>query len=302
MNRLKRLNYQHLLYFHAVVRAGSLARACEELSLSPPTVSTQLRQLEHRLGTPLLDRSERRLRPTEAGTIVFRYAEEIFALGRELVGALEQRPSGRPMRLVIGVDDVLPKEIARRLIEPALAPGVPIQLVCREAGLERLLAELAVHEIDVVLSDAPTTPSLGVRAYNHHLGACGVVWLGAPALAGARRRGFPQSMSGAPVLLPTADTDIRRGIEQWLERHDLHPVVVAEFEDYALLREFGRTGRGLFPAPAVLADPLRREDGMRIVGTAQGVRSDFYAISVERRLKHPAVVAICNSARRTLFA
>lgn len=302
MNHPKRLNYQHLLYFHAVVRAGSLARACEALRLSPPTVSTQLRQFEQRLGTPLLDRSDRRLAPTEAGMTVFRYAEEIFALGRELIEALEQHPTGRPLRMVVGVDDVLPKEIARRLIEPALALDTPVQLVCREAGLDRLLAQLAVHEVDVVLSDAPMAPSSSVRAYNHHLGACGVVWLGAPALAGTRRKGFPQSMAGAPVLLPTADTDFRRGIEQWFERHDLRPVVVAEFEDYALLREFGRTGRGLFPAPAVLADQLRREDGVRVVGTAQGVHSHFYAISVERRLKHPAVVAICDSARRKLFA
>lgn len=299
---MKRLNYQHLYYFWAVVRAGSLARACEELRLSPPTVSTQLHQLEERLGIPLLERSGRRLVPTEAGKLVFRYAGEIFGLGRELVDALEQRPTGRPMRLVVGVDDVLPKEIARRLIEPALALGSPVQLVCREAGLERLLADLAVHEIDVVLSDAPITPSLSVRAYNHHLGSCGVEWLAAPALAAARRRGFPRSMSGAPVLLPTADTDLRRSLEQWFERVEVRPRVVGEFEDYALLREFGRAGRGLFPAPVVLAEQLRREGGVRRVGTAEGARGEFYAISIERRLKHPAVLAICENARRELFA
>ncbi|MFO1466460.1 MAG: transcriptional activator NhaR [Steroidobacteraceae bacterium] len=299
---MKRLNYQHLLYFWTVVRAGSLTRACDELRLSPPTVSTQLRQLEQRLGTPLLERSGRRLTPTEAGKLVFRYAGEIFGLGRELLDTLEQRPTGQPMRLVVGVDDVLPKEIARRLIEPALALDVPVRLVCREAGLERLLADLAVHEIDVVLSDAPMMPSLSVRAYNHHLGTCGVEWLGAPALAAARRRGFPRSLAGAPVLLPTADTDLRRSLAQWFERFDLRPQIVGEFEDYALLREFGRAGRGLFPAPSVLAAQLRREGGLRLVGTAEGARSAFYAISGERRIKHPAVVAICESARRELFA
>lgn len=299
---MKRLNYQHLYYFRAVVRAGSLTRACEELALSPPTVSTQLRQLEQRLGVPLLERIGRRLAPTEAGRLVFRYAEEIFGLGRELLDALEQRPTGRPMRLVVGVDDVLPKEIARRLIEPALALGSPVQLVCREAGLERLLADLAVHEIDVVLSDAPMTPTLSVRAYNHHLGSCGIVWLATPALAAAHRRGFPRSLAGAPVLLPTADTDLRRSLEQWFERLDVRPRIVGEFEDYALLREFGRAGRGLFPAPSVLAGQLRREEGVRRVGTAAGARGEFYAISVERRIRHPAVVAICENARRELFA
>ena len=296
------LNYHHLLYFWTVVREGGVSRAAEKLRLAQPTVSAQVKLLEDTLGQPLFDRQGRRLVLTDTGRVVYRYADEIFALGRELVETLQGRPTGRPVRVVVGVDDVLPKEIARRLIEPALALDTPVQLVCREAGLDRLLAQLAVHEVDVVLSDAPMAPSSSVRAYNHHLGACGVVWLGAPALAGTRRKGFPQSMAGAPVLLPTADTDFRRGIEQWFERHDLRPVVVAEFEDYALLREFGRTGRGLFPAPAVLADQLRREDGVRVVGTAQGVHSDFYAISVERRLKHPAVVAICDSARRKLFA
>lgn len=299
---VKRLNYQHLLYFWAVVRAGSLTRACEELRLSPPTVSTQLRQLAQRLGTPLLERSGRRLVPTEAGQLVFRYADEIFGLGRELVDTLEQRPTGRPLRLVVGVDDVLPKEIARRLIEPALALDTPVQLVCREAGLERLLADLAVHEVDVVLSDAPMTPSLSVRAYNHHLGTCGVVWLGTPALAAARRRGFPRSMAGAPVLLPTADTDLRRSLELWFERLDLRPQIAGEFEDYALLREFGQACHGLLPVPSVLAGQLRRRGGLRVVGSAEGARSTFYAISLERRIKHPAVGAICESARRELFA
>lgn len=299
---MMRLNYQHLYYFRAVVRAGSLTRACEELRLSPPTVSTQLRQLEARLGAPLFERVGRRLVPTDAGRLVYRYAEEIFGLGRELIDALAQRPTGRPMRLVVGVDDVLPKEIARRLIEPALELDTPVQIVCREAGIERLLADLAVHEIDVVLSDAPISPSLSVRAYNHHLGTCGVVWLAAPGLAAAKRRGFPRSLAGAPVLLPTADTDLRRGLDQWLEKLDVRPRIVGEFEDYALMREFGRSGHGLFPAPSVLAAKLGRATGLRRVGTAEGVGSAFYAISGERRLAHPAVVAIRERARRELFA
>ncbi|MCC7462825.1 MAG: transcriptional activator NhaR [Gammaproteobacteria bacterium] len=299
---MRRLNYQHLLYFWTVVRRGSLARACEELRLSPPTVSTQLRQAEQRLGARLLERAGRRLVPTESGRLVFRFAEEIFALGRELLDTLDRRPTGRPLRLVAGVDDVLPKEIVRQLIEPALEFGAPVQLVCREAGIERLLADLAVHAVDVVLSDAPMTPSLGVRAYNHHLGTCGVVWMGTPALAAARGRGFPRLMAGAPVLLPTIDTELRRNLERWFEQLEARPRIVGEFEDYALLREFGRAGRGFFPAPSVLVGQLHRGGGLSVVGTAEGVRTSFYAISVERRIKHPAVVAICEHARRELFA
>ena len=297
-----RLNYQHLHYFWAVVRAGSLTRACEELNLSAPTISTQLKLLEQRLGEQLLIKSGRTLMPTDTGRTVFRYADEIFRLGHELQDTLRGQPIGRPVRLVIGIDDVLPKEIAHRLIEPALQLTMPVRLVCQEAGLDRLIAGLASHDVDVVLSDAPTTPSLSVRAYNHLLGECGMVWMSSAPLAKSHRRAFPRSLDGAPVLLPTDDTAIRRSVDQWFDKLGIRPIVIGEFEDYALLREFGREGAGLFPVPMVLEHQFRRQYHVVRVGQADKVHCHFYAISIERRIKNPAVIAICDAARDTLFA
>lgn len=297
-----RLNYQHLLYFWTVVRAGGLTRASEELRLSPPTISTQLRLLEERLNEKLLRKAGRTLVPTEAGRLVFRYANEIFGLGREMVDTLQGRPTGRPLRLVVGIDDVLPKEVVHRLIEPALNMTTPVHLVCREAGIDRLVADLAAHEVDVVLSDAPATPNLNVRAFSHRLGATELVWMAVPALGKSLRAGFPSSLNGAAALLPTGDTAIRRALDEWFDRLDIRPNVVGEFEDYALLREFGRVGRGIFPVPMVLENQFRRQFGVLRVGAVGNVRSHFFAISIERKIKHPAVLAICDTARRELFA
>jgi LysR family transcriptional activator of nhaA len=294
------LNYHHLFYFYKVVRAGSITRACEELRLAPPTVSAQLRRLEEQLGEKLLAREGRSLAPTEIGRVVFRYAEEIFGLGRELLDTVKQRPSGRTLRLVVGVDDVLPKEIAQRLIGPALRLPQPVQLLCREGTLERLTAELALHELDVVLSDAPVTPSLNVRAYNHPLAEYEVAWIGTPALARSHRRRFPKSLDAAPVLLPTDDTAIRRGLDQWCAAEGIRPVLAGEFEDYALLREFGQRGAGIFPAPIVLEHELKRRYGLVRIGLARGVTGRCFAISVQRKLRHPAVAAIVEAAGRQL--
>jgi LysR family transcriptional activator of nhaA len=295
---IRKLNYQHLLYFWTVVRAGSLTRACEELALSPPTISAQLRTLEARLGERLFRKVGRTLIPTEVGRMVYGYADEIFSLGRELVDALEHRPTKRPLRVVVGIDDVLPKEIAQRLLAPALALKQPVRLVCREGTLERLVANLAVHEIDLVLSDAPVTPTLNVRAYNHALGKCDVSWMATPTLAKTLRRGFPQSLDGVPVLLPTDDTAIRRALDQWLDKQNVRPIVIGEFEDFALLRQFARAGHGFAPVPSVLEEQFRREYGFASVGRAAGVEAEFFAISVERRITHPAVRAIIGNARK----
>jgi LysR family transcriptional activator of nhaA len=298
MAAMRRLNYQHLLYFWSVVRTGSLTRACEELALSAPTISAQLRTLEERLGERLLVKSGRRLVPTEAGRLVYGYADEIFALGRDLIEALEHRPTQRPMRLVVGIDDVVPKEIAHRLLEPALSIKQPVRIVCREGTLERLVADLAVHEIDVVLSDSPVMPTLNVRAYSHHLGTSEECWMATPALARTLRRGFPKSLDGVPVLLPTDDTAIRRALDQWLDQHNVRPILVGEFEDYALLREFARAGRGFAPVPAVLENEFRRRYKLARIGQARPVKAEFYAISLERKIKHPAVAALAENARQ----
>ncbi len=297
----RKLNYQHLLYFWSVVRTGSVTRAASELSLSIPTVSAQLRTLEERLGEKLLEKSGRKLVPTEVGRLVFAFAEQIFDVGRELLDALERRPSRRPLRFTFGIDDVLPKEIAQRLLEPAMRMGQAVHLMCREGTLERLVASLAMHELDAVFSDAPASPTLNVRAYNHLLGTSGICWMATPAIATSLRRGFPRSLDGVPMLLPTDDTAIRRMLDQWLEQHELRPLLVGEFEDYALLREFARAGHGFAPVPAVQEALFRREHGRQRVGEARPVTAQFFAISLERRIKHPALAAVVAGARR-LFA
>jgi len=295
------LNYHHLRYFWAVAREGSVTRAAEKLHISQPTVSAQIRELEEALGERLFLRTGRTLALTDVGRTVFRYADEIFGLGRELLDTVKGRPTGRPARLSVGIANVVPKLVAYRLIEPALQLPEPVLMECVEDRPDRLLAELAVHTLDVVLNDAPVGPLVNVRAYSHLLGDCSVTVFGVPALARHARR-FPASLDGAPFLLPTQNTALRRGLDQWFDEQRIRPQVVGEFEDSALLKVFGQAGRGLFTAPTAIADEVRRQYGVRRIGEIEPVRERFYAISVERRLKHPAVVAISEAARQGLFA
>jgi LysR family transcriptional regulator, transcriptional activator of nhaA len=295
------LNYHHLLYFWTVVRTGSVAAASEELRLAPPTISVQIRRLEEQLGEKLVRRSGRRLLPTQMGQSVFRYADEIFSLGRELLDMVRGRPTERPMKLIVGVVDVMPKYIAHWLIEPALRLGERVRIVCREATPEQLLAQLSVQYLDVVLSDAPIAPGVNVRAYNHLLGETGLSFLGDATLVQKYRRRFPKSLHGAPLLLPATNTAVRRAMDQWLDSIEIRPDIVGEFEDSELLWEFGAAGEGIFPVPTILEKHLTRLHRVKVLGRTDAVHSRFYAISVERRLKHPAVVAICETARRELF-
>ena len=295
------LNYHHLLYFWLVAREGSLARASTELRLAQSTVSGQIRSLEHVLGEKLFARSGRRLVPTEIGRVVYRYADEIFSLGRELQDVIKGRPVGRPLRLVVGIADVVPKLVAQRLLEPALKLSVPVHLVCHEDKPDRLLAELAVHSLDVVLADAPVGPTVRIRAFNHLLGECDVVFFATAKLAATYKRGFPKSLDGAPVILPTENTTLRRSLDQWFATRGIHPRVVGEFEDNALLKVFGQAGMGLFPAASVIADEVQRQYRVRPIGKLDGLRERFYAISVDRKLKHAAVIAISEEARQKLF-
>jgi LysR family transcriptional activator of nhaA len=295
------LNYHHLLYFWTVAREGSLTRGSKELHLTPQTVSGQLRALEDSLGEKLFDRSHRRLALTQTGQVVFEYANEIFQLGRELTETLAGRPAGRPMRLIVGIADALPKLVAHRLIEPALQMDEKVRIECREDTSERLLARLAVNELDVVLSDAPVPPGVSVRAFNHLLGECGVDFMGTAQFVTAYRRGFPQSLDGAPFLLPAKGTALRRSLEQWFHGLGIQPVTVGEFDDSALLKVFGQSGLGVFVLPSIVADDGRRQYKVRTLGRTDEVTERWYAISVERKVQHPAVAAICNSARDRLF-
>lgn len=299
---METLNLHHLRLFWAVAREGNLTRASAKLHLTPQTVSMQIRELEAAIGEKLFERAGRRLTLTDVGQMVLPYADEIFALGRELREALRGQPTGRPLRLVVGVADVLPKLIAHRLIEPATHLEEPVQIVCREGSPSQLLADLAIHGLDVVLSDRPIPPTVRVRAYNHDLGTCGVRFMARPEQAIGLRQGFPASLDGAPVLLPSEDAVLRRDLDEWFSTRGIRPVMMGDFDDSALLKVFGQAGAGFFAVPAVIEQEVRRQYGVQRVGTADGVVERYYAISVERRVRHPAVAAICSSARLELFA
>jgi LysR family transcriptional regulator, transcriptional activator of nhaA len=296
------LNFGHLRCFWAVGREGGLTRAAAELRLAPSTLSGQIRLLERQLGVELFTRVGRGLVLSEPGRVVFRYADDLFRLGRELQDALGGRIVGRAATVVVGIADVLPKLVASRLLEPLLRSGRTIQLVCRQDKPARLLAELALHNVDVILSDTPVGSSATVRAFGHLLGECGVTLFGVPKLAAAFRRGFPKSLDSAPLLLPTENTALRRSLEVWFAERGIRPRVVGEFEDSALLKVFGQSGHGLFPAASVIAQEVSRQYQVKVVGDLLGVRERFYAISTERRLKEPGVLGIIEAARTSLFA
>jgi LysR family transcriptional activator of nhaA len=294
------LNYHHLRYFWAVAREGSVSRAAKSLRVAQPTVSEQIHVLEDVLGEKLLLRAGRGVALTEMGKTAYRFADEIFSLGRDLQDTLAGRPTGRQARLVVGVADMLPKLVAFRILEPALRMSEDVRLVCHEDKPERLLDMLAGHEIDLVLADAPIGISHPSRAYDHLLGECRVAIVGVPRLAAAARRGFPRTLAEMPMLLPTAGTALRRALDGWLDERGIVPRVVGEFQDSALALAFCELGAGLMAAPDAIVDALRAR-GLRKAGTAEPLRERYYAISVERRLKHPAVLAIAGAAREQLF-
>ncbi len=294
------LNYHHLYYFWWVAREGGIAAAAKRLRLAQPTLSQQVRALEGAFGEPLFERAGRGLKLTEGGRTVFRFADEIFALGRELQDTMRGRPTGRPARLAVGVADVVPKAVAYRLLAPALALPEPVRVVCHEGAPERLLAELALHGLDLVICDAPLAPAAKLRAFSHPLGESPVVVFGSRPLARRFGPGFPASLAGAPFLLPMAASALRRALDQWFAERDIAPEVAGEFEDAALLQAFGQAGVGLFAGPAALGAELGERYDLAVVGELRPLAERYYAISGERRIKHPAVVAIAEAARRLL--
>lgn len=296
------LNYHHLFYFWTAAREGSVTRAASELHLAQPTVSAQIKMLEDALGERLFRRDGRRLLLTDVGQLAYRYAEEIFTLGREFRDAVRGRPTGRPVRFVVGLANAVPKLVGYRLLQPAFAGRDAVQLVCVEDTRERLFAELALHNLDLVLSDLPLDPSAKIGAYNHVLGECDVVIFGAPRLAKRHRHRFPRSLDGAPVLLPRELGPLRRGLERWFEQEGIRPRVVGEVDDSALIKVLGQAGIGFFAAPSVIRKEICRQYDVVAVGRVPTIRERFYAISAERRLKHPSVIAITESARRDLFS
>lgn len=301
MTGVSTLNYKHLQYFWAVAKAGGVGRAAEQLHLTPQSISGQLRVLEDALGEALFRRVGRNLELTDTGRLVLSYADEIFSLGADLEAALRQRPAERTLQFRVGITDTVPKTIAYRLLEPALRLPEKQRLVCREGRLTDLLADLAVHRLELVIADRPMPPATNVRGYSHQLGECGVAFFAAPALLPSCGRAFPQCLDGAPLLLPGEDAAVRPGLLRWFEVQRVRPRIAGEFDDGALLKAFGEAGAGIFAAPSVIAEQIVHQHGVVVLGTTEAVTEQFYAISVERRLSHPAVVAVSRAARQELF-
>ncbi len=293
-------NYRHLLYFRTIAQEGTVRSASERLHLAQPTLSAQIRSLERWFGHRLFERVGRKLALTDFGRVVYRYADEIFSLGEELVDEVEGRSPGERAELRVGVTDSVPKLVAYELLRPALDLSDTI-LVAEEGKAVDLLARLSVHDLDVVISDAPIGPDVSVRAFNHRLGESTMTVCGVGRWERRYRSGFPRSLDGAPFLLPTRDAVARRAIDRWLEGQEIRLATVAEFDDTALLKVFAQSGRGLFFAPTVMADEVCRQYRVRALGTVDELTQEFYAISVERRVRHPGVLAIADAARSDLF-
>lgn len=291
------LNFKHLHYFYTVAKTGAVNRAAEKLHLTPQTLSGQLGQFEDRLGVSLFRRAGRRLELSETGRLVLSYAEELFQVSTELEQALRdsREPQAFPFR--VGISDVVPKSVAYQMLAPALALDEPVQLLCQEDRLERLLGELGLHRLDMILTDRPMPPGLDIRGYSHPLVDCGVAFFARNDLAARLAGDFPGCLHGAPLLLPGPDSALRAPLLRWLERQDILPRRVGEFGDSALMKSFGKAGIGVFPAPVITAAEVMAQYNVVQVGETQALQERFFAISVERRISHPAVLAVTEAAR-----
>ena len=296
------LNYHHLRYFWTVAKEGSLARAAEKLHVSQPSISEQIRELESAFGEKLFQREGRNNKLTAAGRLVFGYAEEIFALGRELMNAVKQRPGTKALRLYVGVTDSFPKLVTNEILKPVFAMAQPVHVICREGKLEDLLGQLAAHRLDIVLADEPASSGTNLRTFNHPLGESATSFCASGKLAATLKKGFPKSLHDAPALLPSDNSALRRVVETWFREIGIRPRVVAEFEDPALMKVMAAGGRGFIVLPSVVADEALRRYGFRVVGTSDACRVQFHAITAERRIAHPAVTWITENARNHLFS
>ena len=295
------INYKHLNYFWTVAHEGSIAKASGKLNVTPQTISGQLSLLETRMGNALFEREGRGLRLTDTGRLVLRYADDIFELGRELNDVLRGVPALGPSEFIVSSASALPKTIVHKIIDPALHIDQDISLTSLEGPIEAILAELAIHKVDLVLSDKPVTGALSIKAYNHKLGESGLTFFAAPKIAKAYRQNFPQSLNGAPLLMPTKQNEIRQLVDYWLNEQNIYPIVRGQFDDSALMKAFGQAGMGIFFMPTIIADEVCNAFNVEVIGETEEVTQKFYAISAERKVKHPAVVAICDAAKHHLF-
>jgi LysR family transcriptional activator of nhaA len=295
------LNYRQLHYFWVVAKTGSIVRACEQLNLTPQTVSGQISLLEQTYGVELFKRVGRQLELTETGRTALPYAEQMFQLGGDLEALLRAQPQEQQILFRVGVADVVPKSIVYRLIAPTMALSEPIRITCREDQLERLLADLAIQRLDLVISDSPMPSHLDIKGYSQKLGECGVSFFATRALAATYGKDFPHGMQGAPLLIPGQQTVVRSRLMRWFAEQNVQPKIVGEFDDSALMKAFGKSGSGIFIAPSVIADEVMEQYDVELIGQTDAVTESFYAISVERKVKHPGIVAITEGARRQLF-
>jgi LysR family transcriptional activator of nhaA len=295
------LNFKHLRYFWAVAKSGSIARASVQLHVTPQSISSQLAELEAALGVTLLRRAGRGLEVTDIGQRVVGYAEEIFGLEDELLAVVREQDRRTALPFRIGIADSVPKSLTYRVVEPALRLDEPVRLICREAHLVSLLADLAVHRLDMVIADRPMPADVKVRAFNHLLGSSDLTIFGAAALLRDLDGEFPTLLDGAPFLMPGEGVAIRPALQQWFESQRLHPRIVGEFDDSALMKSFGQGGAGLFPAPTAIADYVCDQYGVRAVGRIATITEHLYAITTERRMRHPATLAVSRAAASEVF-
>ncbi|KEX92781.1 transcriptional activator NhaR [Pseudomonas umsongensis] len=295
------LNYRQLHYFWVVAKTGSIVRACEQLNLTPQTISGQISLLEQTYGIELFRRVGRQLELTEAGRQTLPYAEQMFQLGGELELMLRAQPNEQQILFRVGVADVVPKSIVYRLIAPTMELTEPLRITCREDKLERLLADLAIQRLDLVISDSPMPSHLDIKGYSQKLGECGISFFATAELAARYGQDFPRSLHGAPLLIPGPETVVRSRLQRWFAEQQIQPQIVGEFDDSALMQAFGQSGSGIFIGPSVIANEVQRQYGVQVIGQTDAVSESFYAISVERKVKHPGIVAITEGARRELF-
>ncbi len=295
------LNYHHLYYFWVAAKEGSIGKASQVLNLTQPTVSTQIKALEESLGETLFLRKRAGLVLTDSGRMAFDYADEIFALGKEFQENLKGIGSERPSLLRVGISDVLPKLVAHRLLAPALNMEKPVRLVCEEDKTEVLLADLSIQRLDLVIADAPIGGAVRINAFNHFLGSSGVTVFGTHVLAARYQKGFPDSIATAPLLVPSEGTLLRRSIDRWFSSRGYSPEIRAEFHDSALLKVFGSDGAGMFFGPTIIEEEICSEYNVEVVGRTDEILESFYAITVERKVRHPVALAITQTAREKLF-
>lgn len=297
---MRHLNYNHLLYFWTVAREGSIAKASTILHLTPQTISGQLKLLEESVGEPLFNRVGRGLVLSETGHVVNQYADEIFSLGAELASRVQNKTASAPLTLNVGIVNSIPKLIAYRIIEPALKMDSSIRTICHEGNLEQLLSDLAIHKLDIVISDRPIPTGLNVKAYNHALGNSSISFFCAEKNAHKYNGNFPDILDAVPMLMPFSSNPLRRQLEDWFSEQKISPLIIAEFDDSALLKAFGAAGKGLFPAPTSISDEIEHMYHAVNIGTIPDLSENYFAISPERKVRHPAVLLITESARQHL--